>query len=57
MGRVGEVEEVSGVVAFLASRAAGYVTGQCLSIDGGFSVSGFGYHQGFEIPAPVPPEG
>ena len=57
MGRVGEVEEVSGVVAFLASRAAGYVTGQCLSIDGGFSVSGFGYYPGFSIPAPVPPEG
>ena len=50
MLRVGQVDEVSGVVAFLCSRAAGYVTGQCISIDGGFSVSGFGYFPGFEIP-------
>ena len=50
MLRVGEVDEVSGVVAFLCSRAAGYVTGQTISIDGGFSVSGFGYFPGFEIP-------
>ena len=41
MLRVGQPDEVSGAVAFLCSRAAGYVTGQCISIDGGFSVSGF----------------
>ena len=43
MLRVGQVDEVSGVVAFLCTEAASYVTGQSISVDGGFSVSGFGY--------------
>jgi Tropinone reductase 1 len=51
MLRVGQVEEVSGVVAFLCTPAASYVTGQSLSVDGGFSVSGFGYFPGFKIPS------
>ena len=38
MLRTGEVDEVSGVVAFMCTRAAGYVTGQSLQVDGGFSV-------------------
>ena len=42
MLRVGQVDEVSGVVAFLCTEAASYVTGQSISVDGGFSVSGFG---------------
>ena len=54
MLRTGRVEEVSGVVAFLCSEAAAYVTGQSLAVDGGFSVSGFGYFPGFEIPKPPP---
>ena len=41
MGRVGEVEECARVIAFLCLPAAGYVTGQCLAIDGGFSIYGF----------------
>jgi Tropinone reductase 1 len=40
-GRVGEPEEVGAVSAFLCSRAASYVTGQVLAIDGGFSVNGW----------------
>lgn len=35
MGRVGEVEEVSGAVVFLASDHASFITGVTLPIDGG----------------------
>ena len=36
--RVGEPRDVVGAVTFLASSAAGYVTGQNLRVDGGWSV-------------------
>lgn len=39
--RIGKAEEVAGVVAFLCLPAASYVTGQCIIVDGGFSVNGF----------------
>ncbi len=35
MRRLGKAEEVAGVVAFLFSEAAGYVTGQVISVNGG----------------------
>jgi 3-oxoacyl-[acyl-carrier protein] reductase len=38
LGRLGKATELAGVVAFLASPAAGYVTGQRIVVDGGFSV-------------------
>ena len=41
MGRVGEVEECARAIAFLCLPAASYITGQCLAVDGGFSVYGF----------------
>lgn len=41
LGRVGEVEECARVIAFLCMPAASYVSGQCLAVDGGFSVFGF----------------
>lgn len=41
MGRVGEAEECARAMAFLCMPAAGYITGHCLVVDGGFSVFGF----------------
>jgi 3-oxoacyl-[acyl-carrier protein] reductase len=35
LGRLGTAEDVADVVAFLASTAAGYVTGQVIPVDGG----------------------
>lgn len=41
MRRVGRPEEVAAAIAFLCMPAAGYITGQTLPVDGGFSVYGF----------------
>ena len=38
MGRFGNAEDVAGVVAFLSSEDASYVTGQVVGIDGGLSI-------------------
>jgi 3-oxoacyl-[acyl-carrier protein] reductase len=38
LGRLGSTEEVAQCVAFLCSKAAAYVTGQVLVVDGGLSV-------------------
>jgi NAD(P)-dependent dehydrogenase (short-subunit alcohol dehydrogenase family) len=40
MGRFGKVEELVGSAIFLASEAAGFVTGTILQVDGGFLASG-----------------
>jgi 3-oxoacyl-[acyl-carrier protein] reductase len=37
-GRIGNVEEVSGTVAFLCGPAASYMTGQVLVVDGGLTM-------------------
>lgn len=42
-GRVGEPEDVAAAVAFLCLPASGYITGQSLAVDGGFSVFGFAH--------------
>jgi 3-oxoacyl-[acyl-carrier protein] reductase len=38
LGRAGTVEDVAGVVGFLASDAAGYVTGTVIPVDGGLGM-------------------
>jgi NAD(P)-dependent dehydrogenase (short-subunit alcohol dehydrogenase family) len=38
MGRVGNPEEVAGTVTFLLTNAAGYITGQNIFVDGGWTI-------------------
>lgn len=38
MGEFGAVEDVSHIVAFLASQEARYITGQAISVDGGLAI-------------------
>ena len=39
MARFGELSDLDGIAVFLASRASGYITGQCFPVDGGFLAS------------------
>jgi tropinone reductase I len=41
MKRIGKPEEVASLVAFLSMPVSSYITGQSISVDGGFSVYGF----------------
>ena len=38
LGRTGKPEDIAKAVAFLASPAADYITGQVLSVDGGMAI-------------------
>lgn len=40
MKRLGEPEDVAGMVAFLASDDAAYITGQVISVSGGLTMAG-----------------
>ncbi|PRQ37960.1 putative oxidoreductase [Rosa chinensis] len=43
LGRPGEPEEVSALVAFLCLPAASYITGQTICIDRGMTINGFSF--------------
>jgi NAD(P)-dependent dehydrogenase (short-subunit alcohol dehydrogenase family) len=42
MERIAEPEEMQGVIVFLSSSAASYITGQEIFVDGGYSICGAG---------------
>ena len=41
MKTIGKPEDVSAAVSFLCMPAAAHITGQCISVDGGFTIYGF----------------
>ncbi len=41
LGRVGDINEVAALVAFLCMPASSYITGQVIAVDGGFTIKGF----------------
>lgn len=40
LGRLGQPEDIAGLVAFLSSERAGYITGQTVSVSGGLTMAG-----------------
>jgi 3-oxoacyl-[acyl-carrier protein] reductase len=38
--RLGLAEDITGAIAYLCSTEAGWITGQVLRVDGGYSVAG-----------------
>jgi enoyl-[acyl-carrier-protein] reductase (NADH) len=41
LGRVAAPEEIAAAIVFMMMPASSYITGQCLTVDGGISINGF----------------
>ena len=39
MGRIGTPEDAAGLIAFLLSEEAGFITGQTIHVDGGLTLA------------------
>ncbi len=37
LGRIGEVEDIVGIVSFLAGREGGWISGQVIRVNGGYA--------------------
>jgi 2-hydroxycyclohexanecarboxyl-CoA dehydrogenase len=40
LGRLGRADDIPGIVAFLASEDAAFITGQVISVSGGLTMNG-----------------
>lgn len=49
MKRIGKPEEVAALAAFLCMPGAGYITGQCIAVDGGFTAQGFNREEATKV--------
>jgi len=45
LGRYGQTSEMAGPLKFLASDEAAYITGACMSVDGGWAIASLGMDQ------------
>jgi NAD(P)-dependent dehydrogenase (short-subunit alcohol dehydrogenase family) len=52
--RAGSVNDVARTAVFLAGPAGAYITGQCLSVDSGWSVAGGAFDQSPTVTPPTP---
>lgn len=46
LNRMGNAIDIANLVCYLAMPTSSYITGQCITIDGGFTCYGFGYPSG-----------